>query len=84
MGRTKHGLPPRSKSEREFDHEIGNIVFVLNALDAGRLDHLFVDAETKATVRAIGWPRGRLSSENTGGPIPGTHRALHRAKPGPV
>src|SRR5215471_12310531 len=26
MGRTKHGLPPRSKSEREFDHEIGNIV----------------------------------------------------------
>jgi hypothetical protein len=48
MGRTKHGLPPRSKSEREFDHEIGNVVFVLNALDAGRLDHLFVDAETKA------------------------------------
>ena len=50
MGRTKHGLPPRSKSEREFDHEIGNVVFVLNALDAGRLDHLFVDAETKAAV----------------------------------
>ena len=52
MGRTKHGLPPRSKSEREFDQEIGNIVFVLNAIDAGRLDHLFVDAETKAAVRA--------------------------------
>jgi hypothetical protein len=52
MGRTKHGLPPRSKSEREFDHEIGNIVFVLNAIDAGRFDHLFVDAETKAAVRA--------------------------------
>jgi hypothetical protein len=52
MGRTKHGLPPRSKSERDFDHEIGNIVFVLNAIDAGRLDHLFVDAETKAAVRA--------------------------------
>ena len=52
MGRTKHGLPPRSKSEREFDHEIGNIVFVLNAIDAGRHDHLFVDAETKAAVRA--------------------------------
>ena len=52
MGRTKHGLPPRSKSEREFDHEIGNVVFVLNAIDAGRLDHLFVDAETKAAVRA--------------------------------
>jgi len=40
MGRTKHGLLPRSKSEREFDHEIGNIVFVLNAIDAGHLDHL--------------------------------------------
>ena len=52
MGRTKHGLPPRSKSEREFDHEIGNIVFVQNAIDAGRLDHVFVDAETKAAVRA--------------------------------
>ena len=52
MGRTKHGMPPRSKSEREFDHEIGNIVFVLNAIDAGRLDHVFVDAETKAAVRA--------------------------------
>ena len=50
MGRTKHGLPPRRKSE--LDHEIGNIVFVLNAIDAGRLDHLFVDAETKAAVRA--------------------------------
>jgi hypothetical protein len=32
MGRTNDGLPPRSKSEREFDHEIGNIVFVLSAL----------------------------------------------------
>jgi hypothetical protein len=52
MGRTKHRLPPRSKSKREFDHEIGNIVFVLNAIDAGQLDHLFVDAETKAAVRA--------------------------------
>ena len=52
MGRTKHELPPRSKGERKFDHEIGNIVFVLNAIDAGRLDHLFVDAETKAAVRA--------------------------------
>jgi len=51
MGRTKHALPPRSKSERELDHEIGNIVFVLNAIDAGRLDHLFVDAETAPTVR---------------------------------
>jgi hypothetical protein len=52
MGRTKHRLPPRNKSEREFNHEVGNIVFVLNAIDAGRLDHLFVDAETKAAVRA--------------------------------
>ena len=58
MGRTKHGLPPRSKSEREFDHEIGNIVFVLNAIDAGRLDHLFVDAETKAAVRADWMAKG--------------------------
>jgi len=31
---------------------IGNIVLVLNAIDAGRLDHLFVDAETKAAERA--------------------------------
>jgi hypothetical protein len=58
MGRTKHGLPPRSKSERELDHEIGNIVFVLNAIDAGRLDHLFVDAETKAAVRADWMAKG--------------------------
>jgi hypothetical protein len=58
MGRIKHGLPPRSKSEREFDHEIGNIVFVLNAIDAGRLDHLFVDAETKAAVRADWMAKG--------------------------
>ena len=49
---------PRSKSEREFDHEIGNIVFVLNAIDAGRLDHLFVDAETKAAVRADWMAKG--------------------------
>src|SRR5215831_10932494 len=35
-----------------INHEIGNIVFVLNAIDAGRLDHVFVDAETKAAVRA--------------------------------
>ena len=58
MGRTKDGLPPRSKSEREFDHEIGNIVFVLNAIDAGRLDHLFVDAETKAAARADWMAKG--------------------------
>jgi hypothetical protein len=58
MGRTKHRLPPRNKSEREFDHEIGNIVFVLNAIDAGRLDHLFVDAETKAAVRADWMAKG--------------------------
>jgi len=58
MGRTKHGLPPRSKSERKFDHEIGNIVFVLNAIDAGRLDHLFVDAETKVAVRADWMAKG--------------------------
>jgi len=58
MGRTKHRMPPRSKSEREFDHEIGNIVFVLNAIDAGRLDHLFVDAEIKATVRADWMAKG--------------------------
>ena len=49
---------PRSKSEREFDHEIGNIVFVLNAIDAGRLDHVFVDAETKAAVRADWMAKG--------------------------
>ena len=67
MGRTKHGLPPRSKSEREFDHEIGNIVFVLNAIDAGRLDHVFVDAETKAAVRADWAAKGKLSSENMRG-----------------
>jgi hypothetical protein len=58
MGRTKHGLPPRSKSEREFDHESRNIVFVLNAIDAGRVDHLFVDAETKAAVRADWMAKG--------------------------
>jgi hypothetical protein len=58
MGRTKRRLPPRSKSEREFDHEIGNIVFVLNAIDAGHLDHLFVDAETKAAVRADWMAKG--------------------------
>jgi hypothetical protein len=58
MGRTKDGLPPRSKSECEFDHEIGNVVFVLNAIDAGRLDHLFVDAETKAAVRADWMAKG--------------------------
>jgi hypothetical protein len=58
MGRTKHRLPPRNKSEREFGHEIGNIVFVLNAIDAGRLDHLFVDAETKAAVRADWMAKG--------------------------
>ena len=58
MGRTKHELPPRSKGERKFDHEIGNIVFVLNAIDAGRLDHLFVDAETKAAVRADWMAKG--------------------------
>jgi len=57
MGRTKDGLP-RSKSEREFDHEIRNIVFVLNAIDAGRLDHLFVDVETKAAVRADWMAKG--------------------------
>ena len=61
MERTKHRLPPRNKSEREFDHEIGNIVFVLNAIDAGRLDHLFVDAETKAAVRADWMAKGTKS-----------------------
>ena len=71
MGRTKDGLPPRSKSEREFDHEIGNIVFVLNALDAGRLDHLFVDAENKAAVRADWMAKGEAVVRKYARRIPG-------------
>ena len=47
-----------AKASVKFDHEIGNIVFVLNAIDAGRLDHLFVDAETKAAVRADWMAKG--------------------------
>jgi hypothetical protein len=46
MGRTKHGLPPEAKASV---NSIGNIVFVLNAIDAGRLDHLFVDAASALT-----------------------------------
>ena len=65
MGRTKPGLPPRSKSERKLDHEIGNIVFVLNAIDAGRLDHLFVDAATKAAVRADWMAKGEAVVRNS-------------------
>jgi hypothetical protein len=71
MGRTKDGLPPRSKSEREFDHEIGNIVFVLNAIDAGRLDHLLVDAETKAAVRADWMAKGEAVVRKYGRAYPG-------------
>jgi hypothetical protein len=71
MGRTKDGLPPRSKSEREFDHEIGNIVFVLNAIDAGRLDHLFVDTETKAAVRADWMAKGEAIVRKYGRANPG-------------
>jgi hypothetical protein len=71
MGRTKHRLPPRNKSEREFDHEIGNIVFVLNAIDAGRLDHLFVDAETKAAVRADWAAKGEAVVRKYARRIPG-------------
>src|SRR6516165_5076051 len=79
MGRTKHGLPPRSKSEREFDHEIGNVVFVLNALDAGRLDHLFVDAETKAAVRADWVAKGEAVVRKYVRAYPGmTVRTWHR------
>jgi hypothetical protein len=79
MGRTKHGLPPRSKSEREFDHEIGNVVFVLNALDAGRLDHLFVDAETKAAVRADWVAKGEAVVRKYARAYPGmTVRTWHR------
>jgi hypothetical protein len=72
MGRAKDRLlPPRSKSEREFDHEIGNIVFVLNAIDAGRLDHLFVDAETKAAVRADWMAKGEAAVRKYGRANPG-------------
>src|SRR5262245_46247560 len=71
MGLTKDGLPPRSRSEREFDHEIGNVVFVLNALDAGRLDHLFVDAETKAAVRADWVAKGEAVVRKYARRIPG-------------
>ena len=71
MGRTKDELPPRSKSEREFDHEVGNIVFVLNAIDAGRLDHLFVDAETKAAVRADWMAKGEAVVRSRGGLVKG-------------
>jgi hypothetical protein len=71
MGRTKDELPPRSKSEREFDHEFGNIVFVLNAIDAGRLDHLFVDAETKAAVRADWMAKGEAVVRSRGGLVNG-------------
>jgi hypothetical protein len=71
MGRTKYRLPPRNKSEREFDHEIGNIVFVLNAIDAGRLDHLFVDAETKAAVRADWMAKGEAVARKYGRAYPG-------------
>jgi hypothetical protein len=79
MGRTKHGLPPRSKSEREFDHEIGNVVFVLNALDAGRLDHLFVDAETKAAIRADWVAKGEAVVRKYVRAYPGmTVRTWHR------
>ena len=79
MGRTKHGLPPRSKSEREFDHEIGNIVFVLTAIDAGRLDHLLVDAETKAAVRADWVTKGEAVVRKYVRAYPGmTVRTWHR------
>jgi hypothetical protein len=82
MGRTNDGLPPRSKSEREFDHEIGNIVFVLNAIDAGRLDHLFVDAENKAAVRADWMAKGEAVVRKYARRIPGCSMRRSRAGQG--
>jgi hypothetical protein len=53
------------------DHEVGNIVFVLNAIDAGRLDHLFVDAETKSAVRADWMAKGEAVARKYGRAYPG-------------
>ena len=45
-------MPGPGKSEREFDGEMTMICKVLSVIDAGRADHLFVDAERKAAAKA--------------------------------
>jgi hypothetical protein len=42
----------QSKSGRELEREINRIFITLNYIDAGKLDHLFPDAEIKAAMRA--------------------------------
>jgi hypothetical protein len=64
-------MAQRSKSKRKFDHEMGNIVFVQNAIDAGRLGHLFVDAETKAAVRVDWMAKGEAVVRKYGRTNPG-------------
>jgi hypothetical protein len=45
-------MPGPGKSEHEFDRELTMICKVLNVIDAGRADHLFVDVEAKAAAKA--------------------------------
>ena len=43
----------RSKSERNFDEEIKTLNFVLNLIEAGRLDHIYVHPHEKAAAVAF-------------------------------
>ena len=43
----------RSKSERNLDEEITTLNFVLNLIEAGRLDHIYVHPHEKATAVAF-------------------------------
>jgi hypothetical protein len=44
----------QSKSECELEREIHRIFITITWIDAGKQDHMFPDAESKAAVRA-GW-----------------------------
>jgi hypothetical protein len=41
----------QSKSERKLERECIKVYNALQCLDAGKLDHMFADAETKAAAR---------------------------------
>jgi hypothetical protein len=43
----------RSKSERNLDEEIKTLNFVLNLIEAGRLDHIYVHPHEKAAAVAF-------------------------------
>jgi hypothetical protein len=69
----------RSKSERNLDEEITTLNFVLNLIEAGRLDHIYVHPHEKATAVAFFKAKIEAAIKRPAAPIPAGRRRCSAA-----